>query len=203
MVFNPKRSPSTVGVITEAFRKREGVHRSIHPTHSICAFGANAKWITNAHENAGTNFGQGTPLHKIMEAEGLILGLGIDFGPVTFIHVLEDTLGDFPIKVYCDKEYVAKVVGANGLEREMQIKAHDSEVSRTRIDKEEGRWIRGFVTEYLSNQGLLRTGCVGEAKSWIIRARDLFAAQRKLLAEGITFYTTRQQYEEAHMGRLG
>jgi len=200
IVFNPKTSPSTVGAITEAFRKRKRVHRSIHPTHSICAFGANAKWITNGHENASTNFGQGTPLYKIMEADGIILGLGVEFGPVTFAHVLEDTITDFPIRVYCDKEYVAKVIDVNGLEREMRIKAHDSEVARTRIDKEEGRWIREFVTEYLSNQGFLRAGYVGGAKSWIIRARDLFAAQKGLLAEGITFFTTRQQYEEARMG---
>jgi aminoglycoside 3-N-acetyltransferase len=54
-VFDPKITPSTVGAITEAFRKRQDVCRSIHPTHSVCAWGAKAGWITSGHENAGSN----------------------------------------------------------------------------------------------------------------------------------------------------
>ncbi len=154
-IFDPKRTPSAVGAITEAFRKRQGVYRSIHPTHSVCASGAKAEWIKNGHENASTNFGPGTPLYKIMEEDGLIVGLGIDFGPVTFVHVIEDTIGDFPLRVYLDKEYVVKVIDDSGKEMEMKVKAHDREVARTRIDQKEGEWIRRFFTEYLTTKGFL------------------------------------------------
>ncbi|HEX2458891.1 MAG TPA: AAC(3) family N-acetyltransferase, partial [Vicinamibacterales bacterium] len=34
-VFDVKETPSTVGAVTEAFRKRSGVVRSLHPTHSV------------------------------------------------------------------------------------------------------------------------------------------------------------------------
>ncbi len=196
-IFDPKRTPSTVGAITEAFRKRQGVHRSIHPTHSISAWGAKAEWITSGHENAGTNFGPGTPLHKIMEEGGLILGLGVDFGPVTFVHVIEDTLNEFPLRVYSDKEYTAKVITNDGREKEMKVKAHDPVVASTRIDKKQSKWIRGFFTEYLTTAGFLRTGYVGQAKCWIIKAKDLFEAQRELLKEGITVYTTEEQYKSS------
>lgn len=202
-IFNQKRTPSAVGAITGAFRRRQGICRSIHPTHSVCAWGAKAEWITGGHEKAGTNFGPGTPLHKIMEEGGFIVGLGVDFGPVTFVHVIEDTISDFPLEVYCRKEYVAKVIDNNGNKREMKVRAHDPEVARTRIDKEEGRWIRGFFTEYLTTRGFLRRGYVGQARCWIIKARDLFEVQRELLTQGITVYTTEEEYRELHMKQLG
>jgi len=196
-VFDPKRTPSAVGAITEAFRRRPDVCRSIHPTHSVCAWGARAEWATSGHENAGTNFGPGTPFHKIMEEGGLIVGLGIDFGPVTFVHVIEDTINDFPLNVYCDKEYIATVIDNDGNEREMRVKAHDPKVARTRIDKEEGKWIRDFLTKYLTAKGFLQRGYVGEAKTWVVKAKDLFEVQQELLEWGLTVYTTEEQYRES------
>jgi aminoglycoside 3-N-acetyltransferase len=194
-VFDPQKTPSTVGSIAEVFRKRQDVCRSIHPTHSVCAWGAKAEWITSGHENANTNFGPGTPFHKIMEENGLIVGLGVDFGPVTFVHIIEDTINDFPLQVYCDKEYMVKVIDNDGNKKEMRVKAHDPEVARTRIDKEEGRWIRAFFTERLSAKGFLKTGYVGQAKTWVVSTRDLFETQLELLKEGITVYTTEEQYK--------
>ena len=201
LVFDVKRTPSTVGAITEAFRNRRGICRSFHPTHSVCAWGAKAEWITSGHDSASTNFGPGTPWYKIMEEGGFIMGLGIDFGPVTFVHVIEDTIDDFPIKVYCDKEYNAKVIDESGRETTMRVKAHDPKSSETRIDKEEGKWIRRFFTEYLAGKGFLRTGYVGKAKCWVIRAKDLFEAQKELLEQGITVYTTEEQYRELFLDK--
>ena len=194
-VFDPRKTVSTVGAITEAFRRRDGVRRSIHPTHSVCAWGAKAEWITRGHESAATSFGPGTPLHKIMEVGGFILGLGIGFGPVTFVHVIEDTLDDFPLDVYRDREYQVTVIDGSGCEKEMRLKAHDPEVARTRIDKAESTWTREFFAAYLSARGFLRTGYVGEARSWIVKAKDLFEVQKELASLGITIYTTQGQYE--------
>ena len=42
-----------------------------------------------------------SPLGRVLEADGYIMGLGTDLGPVTFYHVLEDLCGDsFPFPVY-------------------------------------------------------------------------------------------------------
>ena len=38
-VYDPKKEPSCVGVLTNLFMKREGVVRSLHPTHSVAAYG--------------------------------------------------------------------------------------------------------------------------------------------------------------------
>lgn len=195
LTFDSRSTPSTVGVIAETFRKRMDTLRSIHPTHSICAWGQKAKLITSGHENATNTFGPGTPWYKIMEEGGLILGLGIDFGPVTFLHVFEDTVSEFPLKVYSDMTFDARIIGKDGKEATLKIRAHDPQTSKTRINHEEGKWIRRFLVEYLTGKGLLHVGYVGRAKCWVIKAKYLFEAQKELLKLGITIYTTKDQYQ--------
>ncbi len=48
-VFDPKRSPSSVGAISNAFLARSAVLRSVHPTHSVAAWGRLAEELTRTH----------------------------------------------------------------------------------------------------------------------------------------------------------
>ncbi len=41
--FDPVAEPACVGIIPNIFRCREGVYRSLHPTHSIAAYGSGLK----------------------------------------------------------------------------------------------------------------------------------------------------------------
>ena len=45
-VFDVRTTPSGVGAITEVFRQRPGVLRSVHPTHSVAALGPRGTWLT-------------------------------------------------------------------------------------------------------------------------------------------------------------
>ena len=45
-VFDVQNSPSKLGTITETFRKRNGVLRSLNPTEPVCAFGPDAAFFT-------------------------------------------------------------------------------------------------------------------------------------------------------------
>ena len=38
-VFDVRRQPSEMGLLSELFRRRESVRRSLHPTASVCALG--------------------------------------------------------------------------------------------------------------------------------------------------------------------
>jgi len=195
-VFDVAKTPSTVGAISEAFRSRGGVARSLHPTHSVCACGPKAEFIADGHEKAGTIFGPETPLYKIMEINGWILGLGVDFGPVTFVHVIEDTLKNFPLKIYSDKIYNAKIIGYDKKIKHIKLRAHDQETAKSRIDKNSGIWIRNFLKNHLKEKGMLKTGRVGMAECWMVKSADLFNEQKKLLEKGITVYMTEREYEE-------
>jgi aminoglycoside 3-N-acetyltransferase len=200
-VFDPRNSKVTTGTIPETFRKRSGVYRSLHPTHSVCAYGRFADRIVEGHELSGTNFGEGTPFHKFMQLGGKILGLGIDLGPVTFYHVLEDVKNDFPRRVYCRNSYSVKLLDRDGKTLDMRVRVHDPKISRTRIDRVENSWIRNFFTEYLRARKFLVEGWVGRAHSWIIRAKDMYDAQLELVRRGVTIYTTRKEYEKITKNR--
>jgi len=192
-VFDPKVTPTTLGKIPETFRKKPKVVRSIHPTHSVCAYGKMADWVVEGHEKCPTTFGIGTPFHKLLSFNGKILGLGVDLGPVTFYHVIEDVEEDFPIDPYCKEEYKARVINHTGQTIVKTVKAHNPRVSKTRIDTSSGEYIRRFFTEYLRNRGFLVKGQVGYARSWLIHAKDLYKAQKELLKQDILIYTTKEQ----------
>lgn len=194
-IFDPASAPSTVGLISETFRRRQGVRRSVHPTSSVCALGAKADLVTGGARACNSNFGIGTPLYKIMEYGGKIFGLGVDLGPVSFYHVMEDVLGEqFPVKVRLDKVYKARVI-EDGRLFVMQVRPLDPRVARTRIDQLGNDWIRTVFEEFLIDRGVLKIGYVGQARSWLVEAKELFEAQMELLRRKITIYTTKPEYE--------
>lgn len=195
-VFCCRTSPSRVGAITELFRQQPGVRRSLHPTHSVAALGRQAEWLLEAHHRCVGAFGEGSPLARLLEAGGQLLGLGTSLGPVTFYHVLEDLRPDFPFRVYTpDSPIEAVCRDENGREVRLRVMAHDPTVSRTRIDRPEGEWIRRYVTDYLEAEGGLRWGKVGAGRAWTISARDMYRGLEALLAQGVTIYSTREQVE--------
>ncbi|RPI59739.1 MAG: aminoglycoside N(3)-acetyltransferase, partial [Planctomycetaceae bacterium] len=67
LVFKMKRTPSRVGLLTEALRRAEGTIRSKHPTHSMAAWGKRAEELMAGHELT-TGVGLNSPLHKAAAA---------------------------------------------------------------------------------------------------------------------------------------
>jgi len=190
-VFDVRSSPSRMGAITEAFRHHPGVQRSLHPTHSVGAAGRRAAWLVEGHHTCGSNFGDGSPLGRLLSAGGLLMGLGTDLGPVTFYHVLEDRLGSFPRRVYTtDSPLRSTCIDQHGAAHELAVMCHDPEQSRTRIDRSEARWIRRYMTEYLEKHGGLRWHTIGAGKAWTIDTREMYRCLEDLLRAGITIYTT-------------
>lgn len=91
--FDINETPSCIGYISNVFRKREGVLRSFHPTHSVCAFGKNALELTKDHRLDDTPVGPNSPYRKMMDFNGRILMLGCGPRPNTFMHGVEEVGG--------------------------------------------------------------------------------------------------------------
>ena len=91
--FNVRETPSCVGAVTEWFRKRPGVIRSLHPTHSVAAMGPNAEELTQNHENASTPCGLETPYHRLLEHDATILFFGAPLDTNTSYHCCEALAG--------------------------------------------------------------------------------------------------------------
>jgi aminoglycoside 3-N-acetyltransferase len=89
--FSPERAQTWAGKIPERFRKRPGVIRSLHPTHSISAYGSLAEEMCRNHENALGPCGKHTPYMRLAELErGFVLLLGINHQSNTAIHGIEE-----------------------------------------------------------------------------------------------------------------
>lgn len=87
-LFDICKTPTTNGIIADTFWQREGVLRSINPTHSFAAWGKNAVRYTQAHHKVST-MGQGSPLHLLMQDGGYCLLLGVGYHSNTFHHCVE------------------------------------------------------------------------------------------------------------------
>ncbi len=88
-VFHSTYTPSSVGYLTEVFRKRDNVIRSLHPVHSIAALGPKAAFYTVNHLEANTPWSANSPYGKMMRNDAFILFLGVNFECNTCLHALE------------------------------------------------------------------------------------------------------------------
>jgi len=91
--FDLESTKSDTGIITEIFRKRKSVLRSMHPTHSVCAYGKFAEKIVEGHNLSDTPCGRRTPFYKIKELNGKIVLLGVDMSRNTMLHAVEEETG--------------------------------------------------------------------------------------------------------------
>jgi aminoglycoside N3'-acetyltransferase len=86
----PSREPGFTGIIGETFREQPDAVRSCHPTHSWVGIGQKAKTLLSGHRHSLTPCGNDSPFMRLMEADGLILLLGVGVNSLTNIHAVED-----------------------------------------------------------------------------------------------------------------
>jgi len=94
-------TPSTVGWITEYFRRLSGTYRSDHYSHSVAARGKDARAFVTEHlrqeGNAspwdrkpwGKTYGFHSPMYKAYLSDAKLLMLGVDYTSSTYIHFVE------------------------------------------------------------------------------------------------------------------
>lgn len=92
-LFDPNGTPSQNGLLTETFRKRPGVIRSIHATHSLAASGSQASEICASHYLCETPCGAGTPYSRLIQKRASVLLFAVSFRAYTLFHTAEDASG--------------------------------------------------------------------------------------------------------------
>lgn len=97
--FDVRRTVTEMGLMSEIFRRKPGVKRSMHPTHSVAALGPLAAEMTATHHLSKTKAGKDTPFEYMAGKKTVIVGLGTEyFRSLTQAKGVEDLLGDkFPI----------------------------------------------------------------------------------------------------------
>ena len=101
LTWNIESTPSTVGWLTEYFRRMPGTIRSNHFSHSVAARGKDAEAFVADHhrregyaspvdlDNWGRLYGWHSPMLKAYRAGGTLLMLGVDYESSTYVHVVE------------------------------------------------------------------------------------------------------------------
>jgi aminoglycoside N3'-acetyltransferase len=194
-VFDVRKHGTNMGRLPEAFLASAGIRRSVHPTHSVSAWGRHAAYLTEAHHHAPSVFGEGSPWQRFVGLENAkVLGLGISMGPVTFYHVLEDAMGeDFPVPVWGQESYRLPCIDQNGQRGEVPLRPFDQTLAQRRIDHRSRDDLRAYFMEEFKRAGLLHSGQVGEAPSWWIPARGFYDHLHRLASENLTIYSTPEQ----------
>lgn len=89
-VFDPRTEPACVGIIPNIFMKRPGVVRSLHPTHSIAAYGPDAEDYIYGEEYCTTPCTPGGCWDRLHQVHAKILLIGVSHIRNTYIHSIEE-----------------------------------------------------------------------------------------------------------------
>lgn len=182
-VFDVRSTPSTMGALTERFRRAEGTVRSVHPTHSVAARGPGADDLVAGHVDAETPFGEGTPFARMIERGMVQLWFGVGLRIFTLYHAFECLRPDgFPIDVFYERRVDARIVDPAGRERTIATLVHDP-VTATRKD-----FTRDAIRDHLLDAGVLRTTMLGRGEVMAARMPQLMDELETLLDRGITIY---------------
>jgi aminoglycoside N3'-acetyltransferase len=164
--FDARRRPSQMGLLSELFRRREGVLRSLHPSHSVCALGPLARELTSNHHRTATVFGAGTPFGIMAARKTRIAGLGTRyFRCLTQVHTAEDLLGDeYPLERRA-RTVPVEIVDANGQTHAYSLRV---EVQRPRRTERLRRWLND-----------------DELREWTFRGVPLFATSARAVTDAL------------------
>lgn len=89
-LFDPRTEPSCVGILAEVFRKMPNVVRSLHPTHSVAAWGVGASEFVQGEEFVDTPCPREGVWGRLYDIEARILFLGASLKKNTFLHSVEE-----------------------------------------------------------------------------------------------------------------
>ena len=182
-IFDVRKTPSRMGIISEMFRRKKGVLRSLHPTHPVLAYGKDAAELVKDHEKCKYPCGEKTPFDKFRNLNGRIFHFDVPFSKgFTFIHYLEDMIKDsLPFSLYTEDPISARVSDYHGKEFEIETYVFSDKAVRTRnLD---------ILGRYLLKQKKIKNLKIGKTRLMLVSAEDAISGTRKMLENNMYFFT--------------
>lgn len=155
--FDIRTSRSELGIITEKFRLRPGVIRSLNPTHCTAGIGPKAADILQDHQYCTVSVGKNSPYDKLTKMGGKILLLGVTHESDTTLHFVENTNG---APTLSQEKFEPTVIDTDGRCWIVPMYPHMPGLKRK----------YGIVEDLLLNAGVQRNGPVGAATARLIDA---------------------------------
>ena len=199
--FDVNRSPSKAGAITEAFRQRSDVLRSMHPTNSLCGWGKDVESLLVDHDKSPTPYGRNTPYGRLAERDDAYI-LMIETHVQSLLHHLQDRV-NFP-NLFLPDEMRGEMIDADGSPRHIMTRVMRPQVPyfvaipsrhsqpdwaliqdftltfperRERLLREKGYRFDGYTKLYerrklMENAGILRATKVGSGEIGLLKAKE-------------------------------
>jgi len=172
-VFDPETEPVCVGILPELFRKRPGVVRSLHPTHSVAVYGAGAGDYIKGEENCTTPCPPSGCWGRLKDINAKILLLGVTHTRNTYIHSIEESF-DIPER-FTEKPTRFHVKMPDG-----SVKAVDMYRHYNRIDPHISEHY-DVMKEGYETTGAAKTVRLGDAQCILCEAAKLYEVTGRIL----------------------
>src|SRR5262249_4923303 len=173
--FGVRRTPSQMGIITEVFRRRPGVVRSLSATHPLLALGPKAAWLVDGHDRCPHPCGPGSPFERMLEADAKMLFFDLPFIGFTFVHYIEHQLRDqLPFPLYEADPIRTRVIDYDNRVREGTCFVFSREASERRSVE--------VITTAMRKEGTAIWRRIGNALVVVAKTRDALSSGLRLAA---------------------
>jgi aminoglycoside 3-N-acetyltransferase len=161
--YDPKTTPSKVGLISETFRSMNDVQRSGHPTHSAAAWGALAEELIACDWSPDDT--RSIRAMTAAAARGAkVLMIGCDFTSLSLLHAAEE-LADSPyIKIFCERH-----LGWKPSARFKDVRGRPQSIPLDNVPGCSRAF--GAAQSLAKTRGLLREGRLGQAACLLFDAQ--------------------------------
>lgn len=155
-------TPSHTGVLTEIFRMRYAIARSLHPTHSVAGWGPAAPLLLSRHHVDTTPVSGNSPYGLMRDFDTYVLMIGVGLESCTAIHLPEETINvDLYVRPPEEVE-LYQCRDRHGVVHPVRTRRHP------RLDRDFQKFSQPLV-----EQGLLETGNIEGCPYTIVALRDL------------------------------
>ena len=196
-VYNPQTTPSCVGLLTNMFMKREGVIRSLHPTHSMAGYGKNAAEYLAGEEYNNTPCTPGGCYDRLKDAGGKVLLVGVGHERNTYIHSVEEVLNvpnrlsDMPMELVIELQEESNNSGKlppynrdDGWKKHTDNRLYRKVYVRKHYNEQQPHISEDFVklNQIFLDSGVVRKVKFGDADSLLCDAKGMFNIVRQVIA---------------------
>lgn len=174
--FSYHDTKACTGIISETFRNKPGVRRSLNPIHSFSVYGKLRDELTSKHQNDSKTLWYNSPIYLMLTYQPKLLMLGCKLLPNTFMHLVEN-LAYLP---YRETKYVVNfaIIDQDNLKTFKEIELPNMKNYIQRYDR---------VKEILNEDELINKSILS-AESYLINLNALYDKALKKLKQEPFFF---------------
>lgn len=182
-IFNIKKTPSYMGILSELARRHPKAVRSLHPTKSVVAIGKHSEELTKDHQKSMYPYDENSPYFKINNFSGKIIGIGVSTINLSCIHCVDDFMKEeFPVMPYNEELFNAKCIDVN--KHEVIVKTYAHQMDKMGFD------LTRFIKKHI-NKEICEDIEIEGMKFFRADSNQLFEKMISLAKDGITIYKKR------------